>query len=392
MSQKPYGRSRSVGQSDTMLSHREQEQVILAGLVQLGIADGQNNAANREIIARLSREDLRKVFEAGVDRLTRQAVLRAEWMSYVASPNEQRGYAVAPLEPREVSGAEKFFNIVFPPHYKAFLQNLHVWKPVSQVEEERSSGLNVSKWLVPAGASNRHAVNTDDEQGMVRLICSQRYTNWWQPYAAGQEEYDQAMKAEGINSVHTWAVYDSWVYDGIPRELVIKGVWCPAWGNEPVNPVDKMLRIRRIMEEAPRLIRVMGHRYVISADKAPHVTDVVLSVFGMDVQVYGVDFKDYLAHEFKLKPRRNTTEATAAARAQVLKIPFWGVLAAWSLGEFDKFPMIVDGKVKGGPGTPTSDSQSGSVLALLATMPAPPGWPTNQPWPPKAPASRGGAA
>lgn len=85
--------------------------------------------------------------------------------------------------------------------------------------------------------------------------------------------------------------------------------WNPSWGDEPVNNQHKFLKIAELLEKAPQLIPIYGHRYLPIIEKAP-----VLSVHNIDIICYGKNLVDYFFIEFGHK---------RVAGDEYKYVPFW---------------------------------------------------------------------
>ncbi|MBF0788317.1 hypothetical protein IR123_10590 [Streptococcus sp. 19428wC2_LYSM12] len=89
--------------------------------------------------------------------------------------------------------------------------------------------------------------------------------------------------------------------------------WNDIWGVEPRNLQHKLVKIRSLLEEAPRLIPIYGHRYLpIMKNSAP-----VLSIHDIDIICYGENLFDYFYIEFSLKKQKDI------CFDQVTYVPFW---------------------------------------------------------------------
>lgn len=100
--------------------------------------------------------------------------------------------------------------------------------------------------------------------------------------------------------------------EGVLFDVAENGFWHHSWGARPREAVEAA---RVLLEDAPRLVPVYGHRYTPAL---PEAGLPVLSVVQTDVVVYGADIEEYLRREFGLK-----TAEPSAART----VPFWSELA-----------------------------------------------------------------
>lgn len=107
------------------------------------------------------------------------------------------------------------------------------------------------------------------------------------------------------------------VLEWLGEEIVEQEVWRPEWGPQPAGAGDRSARVTELIDAAPKLVPIYGHRYVVAG------YDVVLSVYGLDTIVYGSDLRDYLLHELQdvLHLDRDSVDAP--------QLPFWSDLF-WS--------------------------------------------------------------
>lgn len=89
--------------------------------------------------------------------------------------------------------------------------------------------------------------------------------------------------------------------------------WLPEWGERPEALLDALKIARTKIGEAPKLIPILGHRYMPALPN--EAGNPVFSVHQGDIIYYGFDLEDYLRHEFNL-PRKEWPE-------QVNQIEFW---------------------------------------------------------------------
>lgn len=110
------------------------------------------------------------------------------------------------------------------------------------------------------------------------------------------------------------------VVNGLIVGVEQHGLWLGTWGTRPATAADRSAHIAELVAAAPRLIPMIGHRYVL-ADVEP---STVLSVHRSDILVYGSDLRGFLLHELcdLLGIARSDTWLHADTRA----IPFWGEL------------------------------------------------------------------
>jgi hypothetical protein len=89
--------------------------------------------------------------------------------------------------------------------------------------------------------------------------------------------------------------------------------WLPGWGPRPEDPRDALQIASTNLKEAPKLIPILGHRYIPALPN--EAGNPVFSIHQADIIYYGFDLEDYLRHEFNL-PREDWP-------AQIKQIEFW---------------------------------------------------------------------
>jgi hypothetical protein len=106
--------------------------------------------------------------------------------------------------------------------------------------------------------------------------------------------------------------------EGLQFDVEHNGLWWPEWGDRPATPDERAEVIRALVEAAPRLIPIMGHRYI---PESPHEAgNPIFSVMQSDIIYYGADLADYLRRDFATDPPRSPVGAPNR------RIPFWSDL------------------------------------------------------------------
>jgi hypothetical protein len=118
---------------------------------------------------------------------------------------------------------------------------------------------------------------------------------------------------------HKIAASFAWPYEGLLFDVENNGLWWPEWGPRPDDLADRAAELRRVVEAAPRLIPVCGHRYIPETPNA--AGNPVFSVYQADIIVYGTDLADYIHHEFMAGP------LNYAPADEPRIIPFWSDMA-----------------------------------------------------------------
>lgn len=111
----------------------------------------------------------------------------------------------------------------------------------------------------------------------------------------------------------------AWPYEGLLFDVENNDLWWPEWGPRSDDPAARAVALRRVVDAAPRLIPVCGHRYI---PETPHAAgNPVFSVYQADIIVYGTDLADYIHHEFMAGP------LSYAPAGEPRIIPFWSEMA-----------------------------------------------------------------
>ena len=101
-------------------------------------------------------------------------------------------------------------------------------------------------------------------------------------------------------------------YNGI-LESIDEIVWDISWGLEPARVEEKNKKIRKMLESAPSLIPLYGHRFlpILENKEMP-----ILSVVDLDIIYYGLDLYDYFEVEFGHKRLVSDSK-------KYKEVPFW---------------------------------------------------------------------
>lgn len=180
------------------------------------------------------------------------------------------------LSEAEITAAERRHRLTFPADYRIFLRTLHAttpWRTGARFADDRS----------------------------MRPVERPAFFDW--------RHDDDAIRAAL-----------AWPLEGLLFDVENNVVWPEAWGPRPTTPLERKARLEELVAQAPRLVPVVGHRYIVPVK--PHV---VLSVYQSDIIVYGSDLRSFLLAEFAslLALPRDPTWGNAVASG----VPFWGGLS-----------------------------------------------------------------
>lgn len=151
-------------------------------------------------------------------------------------------------------------------------------------------------------------------------------------FHAGFAEGDLLVEGE-CPAFYNWLVDDEaiagaleWPLEGLVFDAVRSDLWFDDWGPRPSDEPEARHRLAGVLRSAPRLVPVLGHRYLVEAD-CPR-GHVVLSVYQSDIIVYARDLRTLLLKE--LAELLDVPDAARAAydhepyRRAARQIPFWG--------------------------------------------------------------------
>jgi hypothetical protein len=200
----------------------------------------------------------------------------------------------------ELEQAERLAGQTFPPDYRLFLTTLGSTSP----------GL-----LVPSQV----------EHSMETLVEIPGFLDW------RKDKEDIVTRIEDVASGIWWDVEVNVHTPADAKEAVCKGrdesrppaFWFSSWGDCPASTNQRRRRIEQIVDAAPRLIPIIGNRYLLNA--ANESGNPVLSVHQTDILYWADSLRDFLLRDLAVV-------LPAASRPQgppvgdVRAMPFWGEL------------------------------------------------------------------
>ncbi|HEU4533470.1 MAG TPA: hypothetical protein VFS00_05105, partial [Polyangiaceae bacterium] len=183
------------------------------------------------------------------------------------------------LSEAQVEAVERARSLRFPPDYRLFLRTLHATTPPQ----------------VGAGF-------VDGDR--LELYPRAGFYDWLR-------EDDEIRAAERE------------VVDGLLFDVEHSDLWLPTWGPRPDAAEGREVRLRELVDAAPRLVPVFGHRFLVA--EPCRAGNPVLSVHQSDIIVYGRDLRTYLLVEFDL-PSGDGAVPQTGDPDDFRDIPFWGEL------------------------------------------------------------------
>ncbi|HLZ58999.1 MAG TPA: SMI1/KNR4 family protein [Ktedonosporobacter sp.] len=193
------------------------------------------------------------------------------------------------LSEQEIASIEQHYQMRFPPDYRLFLQLLH----------------SVDRPLMGARYT--------DSTTMIPVTAPSFY-NWQTERSAIEQAYEEVI--EGI-------LFDVQHNDNI---------WPAKRGKKPATEEAQEARIRELVAAAPRLIPIIGHRFLLAE---PHQNEnPVFSIHQTDMIIYAPNLYLFFLQEFAylLNLPQETRTAIVGQKnaitnkryAHYEKIPFWG--------------------------------------------------------------------
>lgn len=85
-------------------------------------------------------------------------------------------------------------------------------------------------------------------------------------------------------------------FEGLLFDVENCGLWWPEWGNRPGEAAERKKVLREVVDEAPKLIPLVSHRYIPSEPN--EIGNPIFSIMQSDVIYYGADLADYFEREF----------------------------------------------------------------------------------------------
>jgi hypothetical protein len=137
---------------------------------------------------------------------------------------------------------------------------------------------------------------------MFALPISEGFLNWRQ---ANREQVSGIL---------------SWPYKGICFDIEHNAFWLEEWGPCPASLDSAFEVVRNLMNDAPTLIPIYGHRYI--PDEPNEDGNPVFSVYQTDVIYYGGHLGDYFKNEFSHSFGRKTFHLDG----KIKPIKFWSGL------------------------------------------------------------------
>jgi hypothetical protein len=88
----------------------------------------------------------------------------------------------------------------------------------------------------------------------------------------------------------------AWPLEGLWFDVKQNSLWLPEWGSKPADDVSAYRHLDELVQGAPKLIPIQGHRYMPS--RPFESGNPVLSVYQSDIICYGLNLEDYFHNEY----------------------------------------------------------------------------------------------
>jgi hypothetical protein len=192
------------------------------------------------------------------------------------------------LREQEIVTIEQHYHVRFPPDYRLFLQVLH--------------------------SVDRPQVGTRyvDDKTMIPITAPSFYH--WQ------------KDAQAIQTAYEWLV------EGLFFDVQQNNLWLQSWGTKPGTAEAQAVRVRELVNAAPKLVPLLGHRYLLT--EPCEMGNPVLSIHQSDIIIYSVDLRTYFLMEFAqligmgkedLQELQAISHQTMQQRWETYQSnPFWG--------------------------------------------------------------------
>lgn len=245
---------------------------------------------------------------AALPTMTSQEILAGYVENGAGGSEFQRGSRwLGGMSEEQIAQIERTQRLTFPPEYHLFLRQLHT----------------LDRPMLTAGYL-AFEERLEDQQG----ILASAYVDEAEQYMV-LEEYNGGGFHNWLTDSPDMAVQPAALWEGLQFDIEYNNLWLADWGSKPTSLEGCKERVRELVETAPKLLRVIGHRYLLAEPAIPG--NPVFSIVQSDMVVYGPNLHDFLLFEFAdtlgLTRRNIEREVMRGARARqddYAAIPFWG--------------------------------------------------------------------
>jgi hypothetical protein len=192
------------------------------------------------------------------------------------------------LNEQDLAAIEQQYSLRFPPDYRLFLKLLHsVDRPLA-------------------------GVRYSDDTHMIPITAPSFY-NWQTGTIAIQQAYD-------------------WLVEGLLFDVQHNNLWPQTWGVKPAQTEAQEVRMRALVDAAPKLLPVFDHSYLLA--EPCKAGNPILSIYQSNMIIYGTDLRHYFLTEFGTLVdigREDIQSLLSASNEEMQEkmeqyraIPFWG--------------------------------------------------------------------
>ncbi len=116
----------------------------------------------------------------------------------------------------------------------------------------------------------------------------------------------------------------AWPLEGLLFDVERNDLWLNSWGVRPNDAGDRQQRLSTLVREAPALIPIFAHRYLLGVPV--RAGNPILSVHQSDIILYGSNIRNYLIAELSelLGFDQQNAWRKAVEGVSIESIPFWG--------------------------------------------------------------------
>lgn len=126
------------------------------------------------------------------------------------------------------------------------------------------------------------------------------------------------------------------IIDDISYDVLHNNIWMPGWGRKPITKFGQRQQIEALIANAPKLIPVYGHRFLLTEPYAGEFANPVLSIYHADATIYTANLYQFLCKDFPdllemaqkdVEQIFRESQRLARERQRLYQsIPFWGAL------------------------------------------------------------------
>lgn len=120
--------------------------------------------------------------------------------------------------------------------------------------------------------------------------------------------------------------------EGLWFDVINNSLWWPEWGTKPASKLDQRIILEEVVNSAPRLVPLRGHRYL---PIIPNTSgNPVLSIKQSDIIYYGANLEDWLIREHE--------GLESIPWPTVSRVPFWSDFIERPKEKFPKRTSITE--------------------------------------------------